>query len=223
MGFLQHLLRERPSVIAIVGGAAALLCGALGGCSLVLDSSSQQCKADSDCEHFANHPKCMDNVCVESGLGPTGCFFPTTDKPLSKLTDFLNQCTTSTYQDFNNCDNLNYGCPGGPASLPMQDPPPVTMPQGSTSVPSVPSNLCTDNAPNSGGVPNMVWLFGSSDFGPLMRAAQPSLSAAGTPYRAVFQNASSCAGVTAIFSNLQGATDPTKRLMKDPADPTKGG
>jgi hypothetical protein len=224
MGCLQHLSGERTSVIAFVGSAAALLCGALSGCSLVLDSSGQQCQADTDCDHFADHPKCMNNVCVESGLGPPSCFFPTTTQPLTKLTDFLNQCTTSTYQEFNNCDRLKLGCPGGLSALPSQATPPVTTPQGSTSVPTPPSNLCTDGAPTSGGgTPNMVWLFGSSDFGPLMRAAQPSLSAAATPYRAVFQNASSCGGVTAIFSNLQGAADPTKRLMKDPADPTKGG
>jgi hypothetical protein len=223
MGCLNHLSGERMSVRAIIGVAAALLCGALGGCSFVLDSSSQQCTVNTDCERFANHPVCQQGVCVESGLGPPNCFFPTADKPLTKLTDFLNQCTTSTHQEFNNCDHLMFGCPGGPSTLPPQATPPMTTPQGATSVPPVPSNLCTDGAPTSGGVPNMIWLSGSSDFGPLMRAAQPSLTAAATPYRAVFQNASSCAGVTSIFSNLPGAADPTKRLMKDPADPTKGG
>ncbi|HEX8107920.1 MAG TPA: hypothetical protein VF516_09350 [Kofleriaceae bacterium] len=211
------------SVTTILGAAAALLCGALSGCSFILDSSTKQCSVDTDCDSFGNHPKCMSNVCVDSGLGPANCFFPTADKPLSKQADFLNQCTTSTHQEFNNCDRLTFGCNGGPTTLPPQTTPPMTMPQGSNTAPTPPSNLCTDNAPTSGGTPNMIWLFGSSDFGPLMRAAQPSLSAAATPYRAVFQNASSCAGVTAIFSNLSGATDPTKRLMKDPADPAKGG
>ena len=97
-----------------------LLSGALGGCSLVLDSSNQQCVVDADCDHLGDHPTCTNNVCVKSGLGPPNCFFPTKDMPLSKLTDFLNQCTTSSYQEFNNCDNLNYGCPGGPAALPGQ-------------------------------------------------------------------------------------------------------
>jgi hypothetical protein len=220
MGCLQRPSGERLSVTTITGMAAALLCGALSGCSFLLDSSSQQCSVDSDCDRFDNHPKCMSNVCVESGLGPTGCFFPTQSSPPTKLTDFLNQCTTSTYQQFSNCDRLKLGCPGGIATLPAQSTPPMTTPQGSASVPAEPLNLCTDGAPMSGSTPNMVWLFGSSDFGPLMRAAQPSLSAAPTPYRAVFQNASSCAGVTNVFAEV---TDPTKRLMKDPADPTKGG
>ena len=204
------------SVIAIVGVAAALLCGALGGCSVFLDSSSQQCMTNTDCERFADHPVCQQGVCVQSGLGPPGCFFPTPEKPLTKLTDFLNQCTTSTHQEFNNCDRLTFGCPGGPTTLPPQATAPATPPQGATSVPPAPTNLCTDGVPTSGGVPNVVWLFGSADFGPLMRAAQPFLTNAATSYRAVFQNASSCAGVAAIF-------DPAKRKMKDPADPTKGG
>jgi hypothetical protein len=223
MGCLQRLSGERMTVTAIVGTAALLLCGALSGCSFVLDSKSEQCAVQADCEHLSGHPACQQGVCVQSNLGPTDCFFATTSNPLTKQTDFLNQCTTSTFQEFNNCDRLTFGCRNGPTTLPPQTTPPATTPQGSTSVPQVPSNLCTDNAPTSGSMPNMIWLFGSSDFGPLMRAAQPSLSAATTPYRAVFQSASSCAGVTGIFSNLSGATDPTKRLMKDPADPAKGG
>lgn len=215
MGCLKHLPGGRTFIIASTGVAAALLWG-LGGCSLALDSSGQQCTVNADCERFADHPVCDQGVCVQSGLGPPGCFFSTTEKPLTKLTDFLNQCTTSTRQDFNNCDRLGFGCPSGPTTLPAQTTAPVTTPQGATSVPPVPSNLCTDGAPTSGGGPNMIWLSGSSDFGPLLRAAQPSLTAAATPYRAVFQNASSCAGVTSIF-------DSTKRLMKDPADPSKGG
>ena len=70
------------SVIAIVGVAAALLCGALGGCSVFLDSSSQQCMTNTDCERFADHPVCQQGVCVQSGLGPPGCFFRVTVRAL---------------------------------------------------------------------------------------------------------------------------------------------
>lgn len=180
-----------------------LLSGALGGCSVFLDSSSKQCSVDSDCEHFGNHPFCRENVCVDSGLGPPGCFFGTP----TKQSDFLNQCTTSKYETFDNCDRLNLGCPGGNTTLPPMTPP-MTGKQGSTVPPPAPQNLCT------AGASNVIWLFGSADFGPLMRAAQPSLSAAAIPYRAVFQGASSCQGVAAIYNNV---------LMKDPPTETNGG
>lgn len=190
----------------IAGTTAALLCAALGGCSFVLDSSSKQCSVDADCSG-PNHPVCQQNVCVDSGLGPDGCFFGSP----GKQTDFLNQCTTSAFKDFSNCDRIGL-CSSS------QTLPPQSMAMGSVapspSPPQKPSMPCTMGAPTSSTGPNMIWMTGSSDFGPLMRAAQPLLSAAATPYRAVFQNASSCAGVNAAFA---GGT------MKDPVDVTKGG
>jgi hypothetical protein len=87
----------------------------------------------------------------------------------------------------------------------------MTGVQGATVIPRDPTDaeLCTAGAPVTGSAPNMVWLFGSSDFGPELRAVQKALNASSTPYRAVFQNGTSCAGVNAIF------TAPVK--MKDPA------
>jgi hypothetical protein len=212
MGCLHHLSGERTSVIAIAGSAAVLLCGALSGCSLVLDSSNKQCTIDTDCDRFGNHPKCMANVCVESGLGPPDCFFGTP----SKQTDFLNQCTTSSYVPFNNCDRIGFGvgCPGGATMLPMPTMP-MTGKQGSTVAPAAPTMSCTTGAPtDASGNPNMIWLYGSSDFGPLLAAAQPSLSAGSVAYRAVFQGATSCQGVGAIYNGGS---------MSDPATTTAGG
>jgi hypothetical protein len=81
------------------------------------------------------------------------------------------------------------------------------------SVPMAPTISCTDGAPPdptdaTGMRKNVIWMFGSADFGPLMKAAQPSLSAAATPYRAVFQNNSSCNGVLAIHQAKQSMVDP---------------
>jgi hypothetical protein len=215
MGCLHHLSGERPFVIAIVGSVAVLLSGALSGCSFVLDSSNKQCSVDSDCEHFGNHPSCQEGVCVESGLGPPGCFF---GEPMAQ-SDFLNQCTTSTFLPYSNCDHIGLGCSNGPSTLPSPSPA-MTGTAPAPTPPTAPTNLCTEGAPVSGNppTPNMIWMFGSSDFGPLMRAAQPSLSAASPPYRAVFQNASSCGGVQAVFAQ---AADPTQIVMKDPT-PAKG-
>lgn len=184
-----------------------LLSGALGGCSLVLDSSNKQCTVDTDCDRFGNHPACMNNVCVESGLGPANCFFPTAEKPLSAQTDFLNQCTTSTFQDFDNCGRIKYCADNQPLPDPTTAPK-ITPP--TAPLPMAPTVSCTDGAPPdaTGTGKNVIWMFGSADFGPLMRAAQPSLSAATTPYRAVFQNSSSCNGVNSIYKGTASMTDP---------------
>jgi hypothetical protein len=218
MGCLKHLSGERTSVTARLGAAAALLCGVLGGCSLFLDSSSQQCSVNADCEHLGNHPFCQQGVCVQSNLGPEDCFFATATKQPTMQTDFLNQCTTSNFVKFDNCNRLNYkasadnGCTNGTSTLAS----PVAPPKGMAppvSLPSAPTISCTDGAPpdptDSTGVrKNVIWMFGSADFGPLMRAAQPSLTAAATPYRAVFQNNSSCNGVQAVYKATAAMADP---------------
>lgn len=206
------------SITAIAGAAAALLCGALSGCSFVLDSSSEQCSTNADCEHLGNHPFCMQGVCVQSNLGPDGCFFATPDKPPTAQTDFLNQCTTSKFVKFDNCARLNYkastdnACMAGTSTVPPTVTPPKATPP-TPSVPPAPSMACTDGAPPDPTDPtgmrkNVIWMFGSADFGPLMKAAQPSLSAAATPYRAVFQNNSSCNGVSAIYKATSSMADP---------------
>jgi hypothetical protein len=201
MGCLNHLQGGRTSVTTIAWATSALVCAALAGCSFVLDSSAKQCSTDSDCAHFDNHPFCRESVCVESGLGPPGCFFGTP----TKQSDYLNQCTTSTNKVFDNCDRIGY-CDGKQALPPMATP--STGKQGSALPPPAPTNLCTDGAPtDASGKPNMIWLYGAADFGPLLRAAQPALSAGPVPYRAVFQAVSSCQGVGAIY-NKQSITDP---------------
>src|SRR6185295_6393076 len=136
--------------------------------------------------------------CMPSGLGPPECIIgaPT------KQTDFLNACTTSKFAPFDNCDRIklcNENTPLPPLTTPM------TTQVTSSNPPAAPLNLCNENAPGG----RVIWLFGSSDFGPMLRAAQPSLSALPIPYRAVFKGATSCAGVNSIF-------DATKSKMLDP-------
>jgi hypothetical protein len=214
MGCLPRLLGERMSVTAIAGAAAALLCGALSGCSFVLDSSNKQCSVDTDCEHFGNHPSCQSGVCVESGLGPPGCFFATQANPLAKQTDFLNQCTTSTYETFDNCARLKLGCPSGGATMLPPPVPPTKVTPPAPPTPTAPTIGCTDTAPPdaTGTGKNVIWMYGSADFGPLMAAAQPSLYHPPTtgrlPYRAVFQASSSCNGVNAIYKATASMADP---------------
>jgi hypothetical protein len=213
MGIFQGLRPGVPrSVSTIAWAASALLCAA--GCSFALDSGTKQCTTNTDCERFDGHPVCsMDGVCVSSGLGPKGCVL----SPMgpSSQTDFLNQCTQSSFKEFDNCGRIGF-CSEGQA-LP-QATMAMTNKQGATVAPTAPMNLCTEGAPMSGTSFNIIYLYGSSDFGPLMRAAQPSLSAATTPYRAVFQNASSCQGVRSVFNPAD-----TTAQMIDPPTETNGG
>jgi hypothetical protein len=190
---------------------AAVLCAA-AGCSFVLDKQTDQCVVDADCVHFGGHPSCQQGLCVASGLGPENCV-PGAPKTQS---DYLNACSTSTFEPFNDCNRLGL-C--GDTQLPATQVPtnPVIPPLVNMVVP--PSNLCTDGAPGAVGSPNMIYLYGSADFGPLLQAAQPALSALPTPFRAVFQAASSCQGVDKVFN-----ADSTKRVIFDPPPPqTNGG
>jgi hypothetical protein len=181
-----------------------VLFSAAAGCSFVLDPESNQCRADADCVKFGGHPTCEAGVCVASGLGPEGCVI---DPPATQ-SDYLNACTTSKYVAFDNCARL--GLCGSSMSLPLPVDP------VNPAIPALVNPVATPTQSCASAGPNVIYLFGAADFAPLLRAAQPSLSANNPPYRAVFQNASSCAGVTSVF-------DSTKRLMKDPAVPANGG
>jgi hypothetical protein len=176
----------------------------LASCNVVFDRNSDQCNADTDCDKFGGHPSCENHVCVASGLGPEGCVIT----PPTKQSDYLNACSTSKCVPFDNCARLGL-CSSATTLPPNRAPSNPTIPPLVNPVP-MPTISCTD------GAANVIYMFGAADFAPLLQAAQPLLSASTPPYRAVFQNASSCAGVSAVF-------DSTKNLMKNPAVPGNGG
>ncbi|HMG56125.1 MAG TPA: hypothetical protein VK601_21650, partial [Kofleriaceae bacterium] len=117
-------------------------------------------------------------------------------------------CSTSKCEAFSNCDRL--GMCGPNVVLPPPQPPQVqTIPPLVNPV-ADPTVAC-----NAGISPNQViYMFGTSDFSPMLKAAQKQLSQRSPPFRAVFQNATSCAGVNSIFVGTN---------MKDPPMPGKGG
>lgn len=169
-----------------------------GGCSLLVDHAPEQCRTDADCAKFGGHPYCREGVCVASGLGPEGCVL---GEPRSQ-SDYLNACSTAACVPFDNCERL--GLCNGETRLP--DP---VEPSNPTIPPLVnpitpPTRPCTDAGPNR------IYMFGTADFAPMLKAVQPLLSAGSPPYRAIYQNASSCAGVMSVF-------DADRRLMRDPA------
>lgn len=183
--------------------APLLLAGA--GCTVALDRDDKQCSVNADCEKFGGFPTCENNVCVASGLGPEGCINTSDPKNQS---EYLNACSTSKCVPFDNCARLGL-CTDGQALPAARAPSNPTIPPLVNPVPA-PTQMC------NAGAANVIYMFGAADFAPLLQAAQPLLSANNPPYRAVFQNASSCAGVNSIF-------DSTKRLMRDPANPQSGG
>lgn len=185
---------------------AVALTGATG-CSFVLDNQKAQCETSADCEHFKGHPFCEEGVCVASGLMPDDCLV--LNGPPKNQNEFLNACSTSKCVPFKNCDHLMLCDKDKPLPAAQGQ---RTMKSGQVVQVQAPAidELCTKNAPPGG----VIYLYGSADFGPLLRASQPSLSnppAPALPVRAVFQGSTSCNGVTAAFDPNHNNT-----LMKDP-------
>lgn len=190
------------ALATILWVSCAVLGAATAGCSFVLDSGTQQCHVDSDCDHFDNHPFCQEGVCVPSGLGPKGCVIGT---PQSQ-TDYLNACSTSKCEPFDNCGRL--GMCGSSFTLPAPQPPQIQT------IPPLVNPVADPTVACSAGAANVIYMFGTSDFAPMLKAAQKQLSMRSPPYRAVFQNATSCAGANAVYKAIN---------MKDPPQLGKGG
>jgi len=176
--------------------------GVITGCSLVLDSASEQCSSDGDCAHFGGHPVCRDHLCVASGLGPPDCYddTPTTQDQLA------NRCTTAQTVQFDNCGRLGL-CSDRDLSGAMATAlPPVPL---GTVPPSVvtqiaPTVRCTD------ALTNIIYVTGSTNLPPLLRAVQPLLDAQTPPHTVVFAPQTSCKGVAAIYDPA-----PSKHLIMD--------
>jgi hypothetical protein len=172
-------------------------------CSVMFDRNIKQCATDLDCAAFETgdtaYAVCSQGVCVNSGLGPKGCFSGT---PTTTI-EYLNACTAAQGISFDNCARL--GLCGAGALVPG----PV-VPQSAGAVTATikavtpPTVRCADAGPN------VIYMTGTSDFGPLLQKVTPLLAANAPPYRGVFMSGTSCGGVNAAF----GAT-PT--VIKDVA------
>lgn len=191
---------RRDNAIARAWLVTAL--AAASGCTFLVDHDGKQCSTDADCDHFEGGLTCQSGVCSE--FGPRDCFEGT---PTTQL-EYLNACSRSSNLPFDNCGKL--GLCDESAALPKNTAPSTGKSMSLTNPPAEPLALCSDGvAPD-----HVIYMLGAADFGPLMRAVQPLLSKEAVPYRAVFQNSSSCAGVTAIF---------TSATMKNPANVALGG
>jgi hypothetical protein len=183
---------------------AALVGLAAGGCTVLVDRSTEQCKIDDDCAGFENHPVCRAGLCVSSGLGPPGCFYGT---PRTQ-TEFGNACTTAACMQFDNCGRTGI-CQSG-AGIPDT----LVSPANLGSIPPVvnrqptPAISCADPSR-----PNIIYVTGSTNFPPLLQAVAPLLATNNPPYTVVFQPQTSCKGAGAMFE-----ADRNKHLIKDIPD-----
>jgi len=188
----------RSTLVAVVLGSSAVITG----CSFVLDSAKEQCDSDGDCAHFGGHPTCQDHVCMPSGLGPPDCFFG--DPTLQD--QFANRCTAAQTLQFDNCGRLGL-CSDGDLS--------GAMGMALTPLPlgSVPPSVVTQVAPTvhcSDALSNIIYVTGSTNLPPLLKAVQPLLDAQTPAYTVVFAPQTSCKGAAAIYDPA-----PSKHLIMD--------
>jgi hypothetical protein len=87
---------------------------------------------------------------------------------------------------------------------------PATIDPTNPTIPPLVNPVAVPTQPCSSAGPNIIYMYGTADFAPMLRAVQPLLSNGKPAYRAIYQNATSCAGVISVF-------DPTKRMMNNPA------
>ena len=215
---MRSLRRDTASqkwMAALAGGT--LLASA--ACTALVDRSSTQCEADSDCERFGGHPYCQGGVCVASGLGPADCFYGTPQQP----SDFLNQCSTAQCLSFDNCQRL--GLCGGSSDVDaaLASPPAPTASATSVALMSdggegteagagdeLPSCLDPTN-----GRSQVIFITGSSNFPPLLSKLTPLILATG--YTPVYQVTNSCTGVSSVLGSTHVINDPAPGGSGKPA------
>jgi len=174
----------------------------LASCSLAVDTNVTQCSVDADCVHFGSHPSCQAGVCVSSGLGPPDCFFGTP----AQQSDFANQCTTSQTFQFDNCARLNM-CDATSLAAAFTT---NTTPADLGSIPPPVTNEPTPTVNCTAVAPNVIFITGSTNLPPLLKAVQPLLSAGSPPYVAVFAPQTSCKGAASVLD-----PDVTKHVVKN--------
>lgn len=183
----------------------ALLLLSLASCSLVVDTNLTQCTVDADCDHFGSHPTCQAGVCTSSGLGPPNCFVGAP----SMQSEFANQCTTAKTYQFDNCARLGECDDASTNAALATNIKPVDL----GSIPPPVNTQPTPTVPCSSIAPNVIFITGSTNLPPLIKAVQPLLAAGTTPYVAVFAPQTSCKGAAAILD-----VDTTKHVVKNVAN-----
>jgi hypothetical protein len=198
----------------------------VAACSLLLNTSGDQCGSDGDCKKLSAGATCQSGVCVDGvggGEGGTGdgsvppgdgsakdggpgnvsgfdgCF-PGVPKTPDEL---LNACTTASCVTFDNCTKLGLCNDGG---LPAAVTPEAGAAPGVDAGPNPAIEYCADPALR----PNVVYVTGSTNLPSFLAAVAPILAANSPPYTIVWQATNSCTGVDSQFNS-----DVAKRVIKD--------
>ncbi|MEO5728427.1 MAG: hypothetical protein ABI134_05010 [Byssovorax sp.] len=94
--------------LRVTGALLLAVLAASGACSLLVESSTDQCKTDAECSAFGDYSVCNAGVCVkpssvdDAGSDGGNCF---TGAP-TKDPEFFNQCTDAGCEPFDNCVRL---------------------------------------------------------------------------------------------------------------------
>lgn len=181
-----------------------LLATLVAACSVLLDHDKSQCNNDGDCATaFGGHPFCDNHVCVQSGLGPDGCFAGVPSTPQ----EFANQCSTSRCVAFDNCARAGMCKTGDVVPPAIQPPTPDAGVAADASLidASIPSTACVDPATR-----NTVVVGGSTAVQPFLSTVATLLGQGSPAYYVAYQPSGSCTGVDGLFS-----PDLAKRVLKD--------
>jgi hypothetical protein len=170
------------------------------GCTFLLDHSAQQCATDADCAQFGTHPYCIKGVCTPSGLGPVGCF----DGTPTTSAQFANACTTAACVPFDNCKRVGE-CNGDGGVPPLSMPGNLGVLPPPVNTQMAPTISCADPSR-----PNLIYVTGSTNFPPLLKAVTPLLMQANPPYQVVFLPQTSCKGAASMYD-----ADVTKHAIHD--------
>jgi ABC-type phosphate transport system substrate-binding protein len=147
----------------------------------------------------------MTRAGVSSGLGPPGCV---RRAPIQQA-DFANQCTTAQTVPFDNCARLHLCDPSSLAgAMVVAQPPTQNVASAPVNNQPAPTILCSD-------VPNPIFITGSTNLPPLIKAVQPLLSAASPAYTAIFAPQTSCKGAASAYD-----PDPTKHVISTATNTT---
>lgn len=210
--------------------ALALLLVPAAACSILLNTSGDQCSSDDDCKNLSATAICRSGVCVDSvadadgGSRADGAFVDATTKDSAlDVTDagvvtgfdgcfpgtpktpdeIQNACTSADCVVFDNCKMLGL-CDD--AGLPDGSAPEAGAAATTDAGANPAMAYCSDPALR----PNVVYVTGSTNLPTFLSAVAPLLAANNPAYTIVWQATSSCTGVDSQFN-----PDVSKHAIKD--------
>ncbi len=216
------------------GGLLLAVVAASGACSLLVESSTDQCKTSADCAGFGEYSVCNAGLCVkptaeqEDGGGADGELASRASPPATRSSS-INAPTRAASPSTTVLGSASVTTPACRPRLSgrwiMSKNQRSMKPSASlrAAVASVaacsalfvaapasadPTVSCHDAALR----PNVIYVAGSTAVKPFLGALAAQVSQASPSYTIVYQSQGSCTGVDAVFNS-----DPSKQVIKDKA------